>query len=226
MCSGISGLFAIQAVARSPLSQLPMALTYNFGRILSYAILGAVVATFGSTLFAAIPAIAAPVRLLSGLIIVLIGLQIAFNWRILKPIERMGGVLWQKIVPAAQGLIPVSTLPRALGLGLLWGFLPCGLVYSVLLIAAMSADTLSGGAIMIAFGLGTLPAMLLTGIGAVTLTRFFGRSSTRLAAGLLIVIAGVLTLAMPVSSMFSPDSDTHPHHGQHSMLMTGNHSNA
>ncbi len=226
MCSGISGLFAIQAVTRSPLAQLPMALTYNFGRILSYAFLGAVIATFGSTLLATIPAIAAPVRLLSGLIIVLIGLQIAFNWRILKPIERMGGVLWQKIAPAAQGLIPVSTLPRALGLGLLWGFLPCGLVYSVLLIAAMSAHTLSGGAIMIAFGLGTLPAMLLTGIGAVALTRFFGRRSTRLAAGLLIVIAGVLTLAMPLSNLFTPGSGTHPHHGQQSRLAAGNHSYA
>lgn len=224
MCSGISGLFAVRAVARSPLSQLPMALTYNFGRILSYALLGAIVATFGSTLLAAIPTIAAPVRLLSGLIIVLIGLQIAFDWRILKPIERMGGVLWQKIVPAAQGLIPVSTLPRALGLGLLWGLLPCGLVYSILLLAAMSANTLSGGTIMIAFGLGTMPAMLLTGIGAVQLTRFFGRRSTRLGAGLLIVVAGVLTLAMPVSNLFAPNAGTHPQHGQQIGLTTGNHS--
>jgi len=226
MCSGISGLFAIRAVTRSPLAQLPMALTYNLGRILSYAFLGAVVATFGSTLVAAIPAITAPIRLVSGLIIVLIGLQIAFNWSILKPIERMGGVLWQKLAPAAQGLIPVTTLPRALGLGLLWGFLPCGLVYSVLLIAATSTHTLSGVAIMIAFGLGTLPAMLLTGIGAVTLTQFFGRRSTRLAAGLLIVIAGVLTLAMPLSNLFAPGSGAHPHNGQKSGLTAGNHSYA
>ena len=217
MCSGISGLFAVRAATRSSLARIPMALTYNFGRILSYAVLGALVATFGSALLAAIPTIAGPIRFISGLIIVLIGLQIAFNWSILQPIERMGGVLWQKISPAATALIPVSTFPRALGLGLLWGFLPCGLVYSVLLIAATSAEVLSGASIMIAFGLGTLPAMLLTGLGAMKLTLFFSRRGARFGAGLLIVIAGALTLAMPVSSLFAPDSDTH-HHGQQTDL--------
>ncbi len=217
MCSGISGLFAVRAATRSPLARVPMALTYNFGRIASYAALGALVATFGSALLAAIPTIAGPIRFISGLIIVLIGLQIAFNWRVLQPIERMGGILWQKIAPAATGLIPVTTLPRALGLGLLWGFLPCGLVYSVLLIAATSAEVLSGASIMIAFGLGTLPAMLLTGLGAMRLTRFFSRRGTRFGAGLLIVIAGLLTLAMPVSNLFVPDSGNH-HHGQQTEL--------
>lgn len=223
MCSGISGLFAVRAATRPALARIPMALTYNFGRIVSYAVLGAIVATFGSALLAAIPTIAGPIRIISGLIIMLIGLQIAFNWHILQPIERMGGILWQKIAPAATGLIPVTTLPRALGLGLLWGFLPCGLVYSVLLIAATSAQALNGASIMIAFGMGTLPAMLLTGLGAMRLTLFFSRRGTRFGAGLLIVIAGLLTLAMPVSSLYAPGSGTH-RHSQQTELQAGNHS--
>ena len=144
--------------------------------------------------------------------IVIVGLQVAFNWRALAPVEQAGAALWQKIAPAAGRLLPATTIPRALGLGLLWGWLPCGLVYSVLLIAASSADVVSGASIMIAFGLGTMPAMIMTGVGALQLARFAGRA--RLAAGLLIVALGILTLAMPVQGWLLPEAGGHEHmHG-------------
>lgn len=211
MCAGLSGLFAVNASVASLRSQLPMAVAYNTGRILSYAFLGIVVATLGKTVVGAIPDLAAPVRLIGGALIVIIGLQVAFNWRLLAPVEKAGAGLWNRIAPAAKGLLPVTSMPKALGLGLLWGWLPCGLVYSVLLIAATTANPLHGGMLMVAFGLGTMPAMIATGISASRLSQFMNRQ--RLGAGLLIVLIGLLTLAMPVMKFSgAAEEGTHSDH--------------
>ena len=213
MCAGLSGLFAVNASVASLRPQIPMAVAYNTGRILSYAFLGIVVASLGQTVVKAIPNIAAPVRFASGLLIVIVGLQVAFNWRFLAPLETAGAKIWNHIAPAAKGLLPVTSMPKALGLGLLWGWLPCGLVYSVLLLAATTANAVNGGLVMLAFGLGTSPAMVMTGLSASKLSQFMSRK--RLGAGLLIILIGLLTLAMPVMKFSaSPDDRTH---GQHSM---------
>jgi sulfite exporter TauE/SafE len=213
MCAGISGLFAVNASVASLKSQIPMAIAYNAGRVLSYAFLGIAVAILGQSIVVAIPEIAAPVRLASGLLIIIVGLQVAFNWRFLAPVEKAGAKIWQRIAPAAKGLLPVTSIPKALGLGLLWGWLPCGLVYSVLLLAATTANAVNGGLVMLAFGLGTSPAMIMTGLSASKLSQFMSRK--RLGAGLLIILIGLLTLAMPVMKFSaSPDDRTH---GQHSM---------
>ena len=209
MCAGISGLFGVSAEVRTLGRQLPMSIAYNSGRILTYALLGVVVATFGSALVEAKPTLAKPILLVTGSVIILIGLQVAFNWRLLNPIERMGAVLWQKLAPVARHFVPVTNVPRAFGLGLLWGWLPCGLVYSVLLIAATSAQPLHGGATMVAFGLGTMPAMIMTGIGAAQLSSVMRRRGARLGLGLLIVALGVLTIVMPVSSWLATGQQHH-----------------
>ena len=203
MCAGISGLFAVNAEISTLRRQLPMAIAYNAGRVLTYALLGAIVATFGGILVDAKPTLARPVLLITGTVIILIGLQVAFNWRLLNPLERMGAVLWQKLAPVAKHFVPVTSVPRAMGLGLLWGWLPCGLVYSVLLIAATSAAPLAGATTMLAFGIGTMPAMVLTGVGAAQLSAFMRRRAARLGLGLVIVAPGVLTVAMPVSRWLS-----------------------
>lgn len=215
MCGGISGLFAVNATSGSLRRDLPMAITYNAGRVLSYAVLGATVALVGQTIVGAIPRLTAPVRLLSGLLIVLVGLQVAFNWRALAPIEKAGAGLWRRVAPAARGLLPVTSAPRALGLGLLWGWLPCGLVYSVLLLAATSANAITGGLVMLAFGLGTMPAMIATGLSASKLSAYMSRR--RLGAGLLIVVLGLATLAMPVMKL-SAGTGGAPH--QHQSMQT------
>jgi len=208
MCAGLSGLFAVNASVASLRSQLPMAIVYNTGRILSYAFLGVLVATVGQSVVKAIPNIAAPVRLAGGLLIVIVGLQVAFGWRFLAPLEQAGATIWKRIAPAAKNLLPVTTLRKALGLGLLWGWLPCGLVYSVLLLAATTANALNGGLVMIAFGIGTMPAMIMTGISASRLSQFLSRK--RMGAGLLIVLIGALTMAMPIMK-FSGDADSGTH---------------
>jgi sulfite exporter TauE/SafE len=211
MCAGISGLFAVNASVASLRPQIPMAITYNAGRVLSYTFLGFVVAIFGQTIVTAIPDIAAPVRLASGLLIIIVGLQVAFGWRFLSGVETAGARIWNRIAPAARNLLPVTSISKALLLGLLWGWLPCGLVYSVLLLAATTANPLHGGLVMIAFGTGTMPAMIATGIGASKLSQFMSRK--RLGAGLLIVLLGVLTLAMPVMRLSGESSSAaHTHH--------------
>ena len=201
MCAGISGLFAVSSEISSLRAQLPFALAYNLGRVCSYAFLGIVVATFGGVIVKASPGLAGGIRLLSGAIIILVGLKVAFDSRILNIIERMGTTLWSRIAPVAQRLVPVTNVPRAFGLGLVWGWLPCGLVYSVLLIAATSTQPIQGAFVMIAFGLGTLPAMLLTGLGAANVSAFMRRRETRLGMGLLIISLGVLTIAVPASRL-------------------------
>ncbi|MDH3611667.1 MAG: sulfite exporter TauE/SafE family protein [Gammaproteobacteria bacterium] len=198
MCAGISGLFAVNSGVATLRNELPFALTYNLGRVMSYAVLGIIVGSFGSVVIKASPAIAASVRILSGVIIILVGLKVAFDLRLLNPIERMGSTLWSRIAPAAQRLVPVTSMPRALGLGLVWGWLPCGLVYSVLLIAATSAAPVDGAAIMIAFGIGTMPAMVMTGLGAAQMSQLMRRRGTRVGLGLLIVVLGALTIALPL----------------------------
>ena len=210
MCAGISGMVAVNASAKSLSRTLPLAIAYNLGRAVSYTALGALVALFGDTMVSALPALAGPVRLLGGVLIILVGLQVAFRWQLLAPVESAGLALWSRIAPAAGRLLPVTTIPRAIALGLLWGFIPCGLVYSMLLVAAASASVATGAATMLAFGIGTMPAMLMTGLGALSLASFAGR--VRVFAGLLIVLLGLLTIGFPLTSLLGTDSGTMHHH--------------
>jgi len=207
MCGGISGLFAVGATVASFRTQIPLAIAYNVGRVLSYAFLGVTVAALGGAAVGAIPSLAGPVRLASGLLIMIVGLQVAFNWRLLAPVEKVGAVIWNRLVPHAKGLIPATSIASAAGLGLIWGWLPCGLVYGALLLAATTADPVGGGLVMIAFGLGTMPAMIATGLSTARVSAFVSRN--RLAAGLLIVVLGLATIAMPVASMLSEAGHIH-----------------
>jgi len=213
MCAGISGLFAVNVNVASLKTQVPKAIAYNSGRILSYAILGAAIAVIGKTMLSGISQYAALIRFTSGALIILVGLQLAFGWRILAPLESAGAKIWNRIAPAAKGLVPVETTAQALGLGLIWGWLPCGLVYSVLLLAATTAEPTSGALVMIAFGLGTMPAMIATGISASKLAQFM--SGKRMGAGLLIIVLGLATIAMPVMKFTASDGGMdHSHHGE------------
>ena len=211
MCSGISSLAVASAVQQSLRQQLGLAVVYNAGRLASYAVLGALVASLGAAVVQRVPALVGPVRILGGILILLIGAQIAFDLRVLNAIERMGGSVWQKVAPLAKALLPVSSGAGALGLGLLWGLLPCGLVYSVLLMSASTASAVDGASAMLAFGAGTLPAMLATGLGAVRLSRLLARRGVRLAAGLLVMIAGLLTIAFPAVMMTATDTGAAGH---------------
>lgn len=212
MCGGLSGLFAMHTGAKSTASQPVLAVTYNLGRIASYASLGALSAYAGQGLTDVLPGLAVPIRLAAGLVIVLMGIQIAFGWQLLAPVEKAGSYLWRLVSPLTRHVLPVTSTPKALALGLLWGLLPCGLVYSMLLVAMAGSDPLHGAIVMVAFGVGTTPAMLVTGLSAASLARLLSNKRRALVAGLLLIAIGVATMAMPAMKLLDTDGDGHAHH--------------
>jgi len=212
MCGGISGLFAVNANVASLRAQFTKAIAYNLGRILTYAIIGAAVAVLGKSAVASIPALMAPIRLASGVLIVFVGLQLAFGWRILAPLENAGARLWKRIAPAAQGLVPVNTIPQALGLGLIWGWLPCGLVYAALAWSLTAGNARDGALLMLGFGIGTLPALLAAGNAMHVLQHWVRAPRVRTAAGMMIIAFGLY------SGYSALDTDGHHRHSMASTL--------
>jgi sulfite exporter TauE/SafE len=131
---------------------------------------------------------------LSSLMLIALGLYLAGIWGVVRVIEQAGSGLWKRLQPYTARLLPVHTLPRALGLGALWGWLPCGLVYSVLITALASGSALQGALIMLAFGLGTLPNLLAIGLFWERCRHWVQAPRVRLLAGLLVMALGVYGL--------------------------------
>jgi sulfite exporter TauE/SafE len=126
----------------------------------------------------------------------LLGAFVAFG-RVRHPGFGIGRRLWPRLAPLGRRLLPVDSVPRALGFGMVWGWMPCGFVYTVLLIAALQLDAWRAAATMAAFGLGTAPAMLATAFGAQRWFGFAARPGGRRLAGAVLVASATLTLAGP-----------------------------
>jgi hypothetical protein len=126
--------------------------------------------------------------------LIALGLYLAGVWGAVRKLEQLGGVLWKKLQPYTTRLLPVNTVPRALGLGALWGWLPCGLVYSVLLTALASGSATQGALIMLMFGLGTLPNLLAIGMFWESVKGWVQSPRVRLIAGSLVASFGIYGL--------------------------------
>jgi len=200
MCGGLVGLFTRQSDAtdkpQSFLSILPYWLLTNGGRISSYMIAGAIAGSIGAGAVGVFSA--AHVQnigmLLSGSFMVALGLYLAGWWQGLASIEKLGGGLWRRVQPALSRQLNRRGWQKSLIGGLIWGWLPCGLVYSMLVWAMTIATPLGGASIMLAFGLGTLP--MLIGLGAITskLEAFRQNRRVRQVLGAIIIGFGILTL--------------------------------
>lgn len=195
MCGGLMGALTLAIPPEQRGRRLQLLLAYNLGRILSYATAGLLFGLAGWAV-ASSPA-AMLLRIVAGLLLISMGLYLGGWWSGLTSIEALGRGLWRHIQPVASRLLPVSSLPRALLLGALWGWLPCGLVYSTLLWAASQGDALDSGLLMLAFGLGTWPVLLATGMAAERLTALLRRRGVRMAGGLLVILFGLWTLPGP-----------------------------
>ena len=195
MCGGLMGALTLAIPPEQRGRRLQLLLAYNLGRILSYASAGLLFGLAGWAV-ASSPA-AMLLRIVAGLLLISMGLYLGGWWSGLTRIEALGRGLWRHIQPAARRLLPVTSLPRALLLGALWGWLPCGLVYSTLLWAASQGSPWQSGLLMLAFGLGTWPALLLSGLAAERLGHFLRRRGVRLAGGLLVIAFGLWTLPGP-----------------------------
>ncbi len=199
MCGGIVAAltFGLPPERRSALGGLmPFLLAYNAGRIASYAAAGAVMGAAGVLLAGFLPVEVAQrgLLVLAALFMVAMGLYLGGWWRGLARLEAAGGALWRRIEPYGRRLMPVRRPGQAFALGLLWGWLPCGLVYSVLVWAVSSGSALQGMLLLLAFGLGTLPNLLAMGAAAGLLARLARDPRVRAAAGALVVAFGVYTL--------------------------------
>lgn len=181
-------------------SRVISAVLFNTGRVLSYTGLGLIsawiLASAGQLLN--IPQWSMILRLLTAVMIFLIGLQFLFNWQLLARIERAGAKVWKLVLPLA---VRASSLPGGTGrllLGLCWGLLPCGLVYSVLLTASAAGSSLGGALVMAAFGLGTLPSMLGMSLAAPALAAVLTDQWTRRLMGVAMILLAVLTVSLIV----------------------------
>lgn len=199
MCGGISGALGMGTARRGRLEAVGYALTYNLGRISSYALAGAIAGGFGLWLGNALnfSAWSGLLRLASGLLLVAIGLQLAVNWRGLRHIEALGSRLWRRLAPLSRRLLPVRNPLQAYAAGLIWGWMPCGLVYTMLIAAAVSGGVVQGAAVLGAFGLGTLPALVAAGAAAQALRRWTAHRGLRRIAGTTVLLFGLWTMAAP-----------------------------
>ncbi|SDU07408.1 hypothetical protein SAMN05216296_1621 [Pseudomonas pohangensis] len=195
MCGGLMGALTLAIPPEQRNRRLQLLLAYNAGRICSYAIAGLLLGLAGWAVGNS-PA-AMLLRVAAGLLLICMGLYLAGWWSGLTRIESLGRHLWRHLQPLSKRLMPVSSIPQALCLGAIWGWLPCGLVYSSLLWAASQGSPLDSGLLMLAFGLGTLPVLLATGLAAERLTSLLRRRSVRLGAGLLVMLFGLWTLPGP-----------------------------
>jgi sulfite exporter TauE/SafE len=179
---------------------LARVLCYNLGRLSSYAAAGALAGGIAAGLLRGADVLGwlAPAQQLAyaaaNLVLVLLGLYLTQWWGALARIERLGQGLWAAVRPLAARFIPVDTPAKALALGGLWGWLPCGMVYSALLTALMAGSAVDGALTMLAFGAGTLPVLLAAGISGARLRRMASRPAWRRAAGIVVLAFGVLGL--------------------------------
>jgi len=223
MCGGIVGALSsgLPQSAQAPRFLISHHLTYNAGRIISYMLAGAAAGFIGSQLSMMSLGTIVPIgRLIAGLFMIALGFYLAGWWQAIAGVEKLGLHIWKHIRPLGQQLLPANTPLRAFGLGLVWGWLPCGLVYSTLALSMMSAQPGQGALVMLGFGLGTLPALLAMGSVAETFLKLLRQPIPRTIAGICVVCFGVYTCFTALNS----SGHQHHKHTTHtaSVMKTGN----
>lgn len=204
MCSGVVGTLSFNLRPEVQLSLWRMflyQLAYNLGRVTSYALIGALFGWLGHTvtsLATFLPAQQA-LQIFAGAFMLALGLYVAGVWNGVVVIERLGSFIWKRLQPVVAKMTSVRTIPQAWLYGMVWGWLPCGLVYSMVIMAISAGGALQGAAVMIAFGLGTMPNLLLMGSFAFFFTRLSRNQRVRRVAGFLIMLMGAWQIWLAVS---------------------------
>ena len=199
MCGAIATSLSFGRKAPSPAAQWLHALQPNLGRVLGYTLAGAIVGGFGHGLVAVAqtPKLVLFMRIAVGLMMIVVAVRLLDPGGRFNPLARPGRALWQHLQPLQRALLPADTAFKRIGIGMLWGWLPCGLSATLLATAWLQANAFNGALTMLAFGLGTLPVMLpLTWSGA-RLGQALQRGGLRAAAGVFVLLAGGVTIAAP-----------------------------
>lgn len=219
MCGGIVSAFSVAsnrrpfpvavsggsgAVAQAGVSSdVLRVIAYNTGRIASYAIAGAVAGGIaqGARTLSFLSSLQIGGYWLANLMLVALGLYLMDAWRGLARLEAAGQLVWRRVQPLMKHLLPVDSVAKAFALGGLWGWVPCGMVYSVLLTAMLSGSAMSGAMVMLAFGAGTLPVLLTMGMLGSRLQVWTRKRRVRIASGLIILAFGLLGLARAANGL-------------------------
>lgn len=212
MCGGIVSAFSVATPRRpfpvpvtsgagalasvSVLDGAGRVIAYNAGRLASYAVAGAIAGGVaqGVRTLSFMSSLQVGGYWLANLMLVALGLYLMDAWRGLGKLEAAGQLVWRRVQPLVKHLLPVDSLPKAFALGGLWGWVPCGMVYSVLLTAMLSGSAVSGAVVMLAFGAGTLPVLITMGMFGTRLQAWTRRRGVRVAAGLVVLAFGLLGL--------------------------------
>jgi len=213
MCSGIVGVLSMgldkqASKAQHFLSQI----FYNLGRITTYSLMGLVFGWLGQVSVQGLAShtLHQGLQTFSAVFMILMGLYLAGWWRVLVKVEQGGAVVWKRIEPFARKLIPIKKMHHAFFVGIVWGWLPCGLVYSMLTMSLGSGSAVNGALLMLSFGLGTLPNLVALGLLATNLRKFLRKPIVKYIAGLMVIGFGVWLLW----SAWMP-ADPHAGHQHH-----------
>jgi uncharacterized protein len=210
MCGGLAAALGMRS-RNTPAEALSDAVLYHFGRLGGYGLAGALFGWLGASLLSTVnlPLLASVARVGAGVLLILAALKILCGWNLLSFIERAGAQYWRALQPVARRAMSAPGATRSLIVGLFWGWLPCGLVYSMLMFAALSGHALQGAAIMVAFGLGTMPTMLTSSAFAARLGQWIRQRGTRQLGGVLLLLFGCW---IAWSAIPSPQHDHHTAH--------------
>ncbi len=203
MCGGIIGALSLSLPERIRLHRgrlVTFITSYNLGRIISYTLAGTVVGYIGAEAAAYTDMSDGPsiLRHTGVVMMIAIGLYLAGWFPQLSKVERIGKPLWKLLEPIGRRLVPVDKLPKAIAYGFIWGWLPCGMVYFVLVWALTSGSAAQGAMTMAAFGLGTLPSLLTAGLTTNWLRRFTQSALTRQLVGAAVIVMAIATLFVPM----------------------------
>ncbi len=198
MCGGISSALGLAtAKAANGRPRWNLLLSYQLGRVSSYALAGLLLAgAFGGVVaLLDLDWVRQALRVVSALTLVVAALIVLGILR--DPGSRIGGLVWPRLASLGRRLLPVTSVPRAFGFGMIWGWMPCSFVYTLLIIATFQQGALRGAATMAAFGAGTLPALLGASMGSARFAAIARGNSRRRFAGVLLLVSATVTLAGP-----------------------------
>lgn len=226
MCGGIIAAFGISMKSLTPTKRKTLIATYHIGRLFSYMILGVIATIVGSTVIAPFFTDNNLPRILLGGALIFSAL-LMLGTPFLSRLEKLGLGLWNKLTPMRQKVLPIDSIPKALAAGLLWGLLPCGLVYGALVMAVSISATqislLSGSLFMLFFGLGTLPMLIATDTMIAWLQKTVARFSLRKFSGALMLISGLAVALSPTVMHMMHGHGSHGHHHAHGHMHDTSH---
>jgi len=203
MCGGITTMLT-SAIAQQQNSskQFKLVSAYHLGRIFSYSLIGAIVGFSSSIAAKSMGVPLGFLRIVAAIFLILLGLYLGQWLMWLTKIESFGKVLWRYLSPLSKRFIPINNAKQAIALGAVWGWLPCGLVYSTLTWSLASGNAMSGALIMASFGMGTLPALLSISLGTFGIKSLLTNAKFKKIMAFIIIMYGIYSLIIAYQQLF------------------------